>query len=211
VGLNGRWSGEISLGGERLEPAAARRSQEQRRRIQYVFQNPYASLNPRMSIGQNIEEPLKHFSHLSPSDRDEKICEVLDAVALNESYFDRQPDQLSGGERQRAAIARSLIVDPDVLVCDEVTSALDVSVQALVVERLRSLQRSRGLSILFITHNLAVVRSISTSVLVLSQGRVVESGPTASVLDAPQHDYTKRLMADLPRLPTTDENGTSVA
>jgi peptide/nickel transport system ATP-binding protein len=202
VGLNGRWTGELTFAGSPLSPAAAHRSNDERRRIQYIFQNPYASMNPRMTVGQNIEEPLRFFYSMSSDERDKRICEALDAVALNESYFERSPDQLSGGERQRAAIARALVVDPDLLVCDEITSALDVSVQAQVIERLRLLQVERGLSMLFITHNLAVVRSIARSVVVVSQGRVVEAGLTEDVLSDPQHEYTRQLMKDLPRLLT---------
>ena len=202
VGLNGRWTGELTFDGSSLSPAAAHRSNDERRRIQYIFQNPYASMNPRMTVGQNIEEPLRFFYSMSSDERDKRICEALDAVALNESYFERSPDQLSGGERQRAAIARALVVDPDLLVCDEITSALDVSVQAQVIERLRLLQVERGLSMLFITHNLAVVRSIARSVVVVSQGRVVEAGLTEDVLSDPQHEYTRQLMKDLPRLLT---------
>jgi peptide/nickel transport system ATP-binding protein len=204
VGLNSRWDGTLHFSGSQLSPAAANRTRDERRRIQYVFQNPYASLNPRMSIGQNIEEPLRFFRDMTSADRDRRICETLEEVSLSESYYERFPDQLSGGERQRAAIARALVVDPDLLVCDEVTSALDVSVQAQVVERLRQLQADRGLSMLFITHNLAVVRSVAQNVVVISQGQVFEAGPTGHVLDNPKHEYTKRLMKDLPRLPTPE-------
>ena len=211
VGLNGRWTGDLEFGGSTMSLAAAKRSNDERRRIQYIFQNPYASMNPRMTIGQNIEEPLRFFRDMSAAERDRRICEALDAVALSESYFERSPDQLSGGERQRAAIARALVVDPDLLVCDEITSALDVSVQAQVIERLRKLQAARGLSMLFITHNLAVVRTIAHRVVVVSQGNVVEAGLTEDVLDNPQHEYTRQLMEDLPRLPAIDGSDHAVS
>ena len=200
VGLNGRWSGTITFGDLPMQHAGRERTGDQRRRIQYVFQNPYASLNPRMTVAENIDEPLRHFGGASQADRAAEISGALQAVALSDSYCERMPDQLSGGERQRVAIARALVVNPDLLVCDEVTSALDVSVQAQVIERLRSLQEDRGLSMLFITHNLAVVRSIAQHVVVVSRGRVVESGLTNDVLDNPQHAYTKRLLEDLPRI-----------
>ena len=200
VGLHSDCSGDITFGGERLTPGIRHRTDSQRRRMQYVFQNPYASLNPRMSIGENLEEPLRHFEQLTSAQRRRRVLDTLDTVALTSAFADRMPDQLSGGERQRAAVGRALIVDPDVLVCDEVTSALDVSVQALLVEQLRDLQHSRGLSLLFITHNLAVVRSIAQSVVVLERGVVVEAGAVDTVLTTPQHPYTRQLLSDLPRL-----------
>ncbi|MCW2495414.1 ATP-binding cassette domain-containing protein, partial [Jatrophihabitans sp.] len=175
----------------------------QRRVMQYVFQNPYASLNPRMSVGANMEEPLRFFTSLSARERHERVLSVLEDVALGADFAGRMPDQLSGGERQRVAVGRALTVDPEMLICDEVTSALDVSVQALLVEQLRRLQHERGLSMLFITHNLAVVRSIAQDVVVLSSGVVVEHGPVAQVLDNPQHPYTQQLLADLPHLDAT--------
>jgi len=206
VGLNGHWEGDVQLFGHSVHPAAANRTKEQRRRMQYIFQNPHSSLNPRMTIGQNIDEPLRFFKGGRASRRDELICQALADVALGEAYFDRFPDQLSGGERQRAAIARALVVDPDILVCDEITSALDVSVQAQVIERLRLLQAERGVSMIFITHNIAVVRSIAQRIAVMSQGRVVESGSVEEVITNPQHAYTKQLLTDLPRLTTTRAN-----
>jgi peptide/nickel transport system ATP-binding protein len=120
------------------------------------------------------------------------------------------PDQLSGGERQRVAVGRALTVGPDLLVCDEVTSALDVSVQALLVEQLRQLQIERGLSMVFITHNLAVVRSIAQNVVVLESGRIVESGPVEEILDRPTQDYTKQLLADLPKMNTAADSATPI-
>jgi peptide/nickel transport system ATP-binding protein len=205
VGLNGNWSGELTLDSARLVPDAGKRAKDQRRRLQYIFQNPYSSLNPRATVAQNLDEPLRFFCTLSRSERNTRIREALVEVALNGTYADRMPGHLSGGERQRVAIARALLVDPDVLVCDEITSALDVSVQATVVERLRRLQADRGLSMLFITHNLAVVSSIAQRVVVLSSGRVVEAGATAQVLESPQHPYTQQLIRDLPRMPSATQ------
>lgn len=200
VGLHGDWSGDAEIDGEAIAAPAHKRTDEQRRLVQYVFQNPHASLNPRMTVGENIEEPLRHFGQLGWRERRAKVSETLDLVALGRDFADRMPGQLSGGERQRVAVGRALIVEPELLICDEVTSALDVSVQALLVEQLRSLQHERGLTSVFITHNLSVVRSIAQDVLVLERGKVVERGPTDQVLGAPSHPYTKQLIADLPRL-----------
>jgi len=202
VGLHSAWSGEVRFGNEVLPKAAYRRSRQDLRAIQFIFQNPYASLNPRTTIGRTVELPLLHFFPSLPrSEREERVTRVLEDVALGPDFWSRYPDQLSGGERQRVAIARALVVSPDLLVCDEITSALDVSVQATIVELLRRLQAERDLSLVFITHNLALVRSIAQSVLVLSKGRVVESGPVARVFERPEDPYTIRLMEDVPRLP----------
>ncbi len=133
-------------------------------------------------------------------ERSERAARALEDVSLNRDFLSRYPDQLSGGERQRVAIARALVVEPSLLICDEVTSALDVSVQAVIVEELRRLQRERHLAMLFITHNLALVRSIAQHAVVLRDGAVVESGPVEQVLERPADPYTARLMADVPRL-----------
>jgi peptide/nickel transport system ATP-binding protein len=147
-----------------------------------------------------VEQPLEHFSNLSPVDRERRVVAVLEDVSLSGDFLTRYPDQLSGGERQRVALARALVVEPELLVCDEVTSALDVSVQAIIVELLRRLQRDRKLAMLFITHNLALVRSIAQTVVVLSEGSVVEQGPVEDVLERPRDDYTIRLLEDIPKL-----------
>src|SRR5919109_4191883 len=150
AGLHKRWTGEISLHGKPLAPAARRRTSEERREIQYVFQNPYASLNPRSTIGQTIARRLKLFGRAGGGDIWARVGECLERVALSASAASRFPDQLSGGERQRVAIARALAAEPSVLVCDEVTSALDVSVQAAIIELLGELRTEMGLSLLFI-------------------------------------------------------------
>ena len=198
VGLHTNWSGDVEFSGATLTTSPQRRTKEQRRTLQYVFQNPYGSLNPRMTVRENLEEPLRYFSKLSRRERTDKVHGILQTVALSSEYAERMPNQLSGGERQRVAVGRALIVDPEVMVCDEITSALDVSVQALLIEQLRQMQTDRGLSMVFITHNLAVVRSIAQEVVVLSDGVIVESGPVDQVLDHPTHEYTQRLLADLP-------------
>jgi peptide/nickel transport system ATP-binding protein len=200
VGLHPTWGGDVTFAGKPLTRGIRRRSDDQLRRIQYVSQNPYASLNPRRTVGQIVEQPLAHFERLSVGDRYERVVAALTAAALRESFVDYYPDQLSGGERQRVAIARALILEPDLLVCDEVTSALDVSVQASVVELLRQLQAERGLSLIFITHNLPLVRSIADQVVVMNAGKVCERGPVEQVLEDPQDPYTVQLMADVPKM-----------
>jgi peptide/nickel transport system ATP-binding protein len=200
AGLHHSWTGSIALSGAELPRSARQRSSEARRRIQYIFQNPYGSLNPRQTIGQIIGQPLRVFGSASGREADRRIAEMLERVSLTAAYARRYPDQLSGGERQRVAIARALVCDPTVLICDEVTSALDVSVQAAIVELLGSLQRHLGLAMLFITHNLPLVRSIAQRVVVLNQGSVVELGDTGQVLTDPRQPYTRQLLSDTPSL-----------
>jgi peptide/nickel transport system ATP-binding protein len=200
VGLHSNWTGEIKLDGEPLRNGARERPREQLRRMQYIFQNPFGSLNPTMTVTENIEEPLRHFENLSRRDRRAKALGILDTVHLGKDFADILPSRISGGERQRVAVGRALIVEPEVLVCDEITSALDVSVQALLIEQLRDLQLQRGLTMVFITHNLAVVRSIAQNAIVLQTGTIVEAGPTDRVLGEPQHPYTRQLLEDLPKM-----------
>ena len=200
AGLHRDRTGDILLRGQPLGNVARSRPAEVRRTIQYVFQNPYGSLNPRRTIGQIVWQPLAQFG--DDGDGRRRIEETLERVSLSASYADRYPDQLSGGERQRVAIARALVCKPSVLVCDEVTSALDVSVQAAIVELLAELQRDLGLSMLFVTHNLPLVRSIAQRVAVMSEGRVVELAGVDSVLQSPSADYTRRLLSDTPSFET---------
>jgi peptide/nickel transport system ATP-binding protein len=200
AGLHHNWTGAISLSGVQLQTSARARSSETRRQIQYIFQNPYGSLNPRRTIGQIIGQPLQVFGTASGREADRRVADMLERVSLPAAYARSFPDQLSGGERQRVAIARALVCEPTVLVCDEVTSALDVSVQAAIVELLGNLQRDLGLSMLFITHNLPLVRSIAQRVVVMRQGSVVEFGDVARVLADPVEPYTQQLLADTPSL-----------
>jgi peptide/nickel transport system ATP-binding protein len=190
--------GDIEFLGKPLSRDARRRSRATRQAIQYIFQSPYSSLNPRKTIAQILSQPLKVFFDLSRSEMEDRMVKALEQVALDSSLLSRYPDQLSGGERQRLAIARSLAAEPTVLICDEVTSWLDVSVQAAIIELLAALQRDMNLSMLFVTHNLALVRSISQEVAVMNEGRIVEHGLVDAVLEDPQADYTKKLLSDTP-------------
>jgi oligopeptide/dipeptide ABC transporter ATP-binding protein len=209
AGLHSERTGQIALDGVHLAPAARERPREQRRMIQYVFQNPYGSLNPRRTVGHIIRKPLEVFKTASGRQLDAKVLEMLDRVLLPASYVDRYPDQLSGGERQRVAIARALACDPAVLICDEVTSALDVSVQAAIVELLAVLQRDLGLAMLFVTHNLPLVRSIAQRVAVMSHGRIIELGGVDQILERPADPYTRRLLSDTPSLEVAVETAKS--
>jgi peptide/nickel transport system ATP-binding protein len=200
AGLHSDYTGEVALDGQPLPAAARKRSDEARKAIQYVFQNPFASLNPRRTVGQAIARQLQLFF---PGDRRAtagRVAECLERVALSPAAADRFPDQLSGGERQRVAIARALAAEPALLVCDEVTSALDVSVQAAIVELLGRLRAEMGLSLLFITHDLALIRTIADRVLVMTGGRIVEQGPVEEILGAPTAEYTRRLLRNTPSI-----------
>ncbi len=197
-GLHKKWEGEILLNGKPLPGGARARDRETRRTIQYVFQSPYGSLNPRKTIGQIVGQPLRIFRGVRGRAAEQRVIEALERVALGPSVLWRYPDQLSGGERQRVAIARAIAAEPSVLICDEITSALDVSVQAAIVELIEELRRDLGLGLLFVTHNLALISTIADRVAVMSRGVVVEHGPVRSVLDAPREPYTKELLADTP-------------
>ena len=200
AGLHPTFSGEVMLAGEVLQAQARERPRAVRRAIQYVFQSPYASLNPRRTVGQIVARPLKVFFDLGPREVRDRVVAHLERVALSSGLIDRYPDQLSGGERQRVAVARALAAEPQVLVCDEITSALDVSVQAALVELLAELQRSMNLGLLFITHNLALIRTIADRVAVMSAGRIVESAAVEAVFVSPKADYTRELLANTPSL-----------
>jgi peptide/nickel transport system ATP-binding protein len=200
AGLHRDWTGSIRLGDTPLETSARERTLDVRRQIQYIFQNPYGSLNPRKTVSQTLAQPLSVFNIASGKDADDRVAEMLEKVSLSASYGARYPDQLSGGERQRVAIARALISSPSVLVCDEITSALDVSVQAAIAELLDDLRRELGVSLVFVTHNLPLVRSIAQSVAVMAEGSIVEYGSTEQVLSRPQQAYTRDLIAHTPAL-----------
>lgn len=200
AGLNDSYTGSVSLDGQTLQPATRQRSAEERHRIQYVFQSPLSSLNPRRTIGESVEVPLHMSGALTRRQRRVLVLEALEQVQLTASFIDRRPGELSGGERQRAAIARALVNAPSVLVCDEVTSALDVSVQASIIDLLRTLQLDTGMAMVFVTHNIALARHISQRLAVLHAGRIVDIGTTDEVLENPQHSYTRELLTHIPAL-----------
>ena len=169
-----------------------------RQKIQIVFQNPYASLNPRKKIGTILEEPLVINTNLSAKERKEKVLAMMAKVGLRAEFYNRYPHMFSGGQRQRIAIARGLMLEPDVVVADEPVSALDVSIQAQVVNLLKSLQKEMGLSLIFIAHDLAVVKHISDRVLVMYLGNAMELGSDEEVYNNTKHPYTKALMSAVP-------------
>ena len=194
AGLHVPSAGRISFDGQELAGAARSRPLDVRRRIQIVFQNPFESLNPRHRVRSSIERPLRVLRRLSRGDATREVGELLERVRLPRRLAERFPLELSGGERRRVAIARALAAQPDLLICDEVTSALDVSVQAAVLELLQELRRELNLSLLFITHNLGVVACMADVVLVVERGTLRETGRVDEVLSMPGHDYTRRLL-----------------
>jgi peptide/nickel transport system ATP-binding protein len=193
-------AGEVIFDGRDLLALQGPERQALRRRIQIVFQNPYASLNPRFTIGQALLEPMRiHAVGTDDAEREARALALLQRVGLDGTAFGKYPHEFSGGQRQRIAIARALTLSPQVLILDEAVSALDVSVQAQVLNLLRDLQDELGLAYVFISHDLAVVRFISDEVLVMKDGRVVERAAAADLLAAPREDYTRRLLSAVPR------------
>lgn len=189
----------VSEGRILLDGAPIRR-RGRSRPVQMVFQDPFSSLDPRMTIGESIAEALVSPSgeRLSRTARKTEIGRLLELVQLEPARAGQLPGALSGGQRQRVALARALAGRPQVLIADEITSALDVSVQGAVLNLVRSMQRELGISLLFISHNLAVVRYVATTIAVMEGGRLVEQGPTTDVLEQPQQDYTRQLLAAIP-------------
>ncbi len=181
-----------------LGPAALR---EARRKLQMVFQDPYGSLDPRRKIGRTVAEPLAVLHGASAAEQRERAAEALDAVGLRGADADKYPHEFSGGQRQRIAIARALITRPRLIVADEPVSALDVSVQAQVLNLMQDLQDRFGITYLFISHDLAVVSLVCDEVLVLQHGRIVEQGPPSRLFTAPEHPYTRTLLAAVPGAP----------
>lgn len=193
--------GEVRFDGVDILPLAETQFRPFRRRMQMIFQDPFGSLNPRMTIGQVVAEPLEiHFPKMTGGERRDRVAELLEWVELKPDFATRYPHEFSGGQRQRIGIARALAVKPDFIVCDEAVSALDVSVQAQIINLLQDLQDRFRLTYLFIAHDLAVVEHISDFVLVMFRGKIVEAAPASDIYRNPQHEYTRRLLDAVPAL-----------
>jgi len=192
-------SGEIIYNNDKLENLSSKKMLPYRKKMQMIFQDPYASLNPRLTVGDIIGEPLDIYKLCRGKEREEKIKYFLDKVGLDPNHIHRYPHEFSGGQRQRIAIARCLTLKPEILICDESVSALDVSVQAQVLNLLQDLQDEFGLSYIFISHDLSVVKYISDQIMVLNHGDLVEIANSDDLYQSPQHDYTKRLLSAIPQ------------
>ncbi|NED95710.1 ABC transporter ATP-binding protein [Phytoactinopolyspora alkaliphila] len=201
MGLQPCTSGRVLFDDQDLSTVKGGDLRRLRRRMQMVFQNPFGSLLPHYSAVANVIEPLRLHGIGSKSSRRARAIELLDTVGVSEHFADLYPTQFSGGQQQRIAIARTLALEPELLVCDEPTSSLDVSIQAQILALLAELQQRLGLSCVFISHNLAVVQRLADRVAVMSHGKVVEEGPTAQIFDAPQDPYTQQLLSAV--LPVT--------
>jgi peptide/nickel transport system ATP-binding protein len=202
MGLATPTSGDILLDGENITGATGSRAYG--RKVQMVFQNPGSSLNPRRTVGQSVAVPLDAH-HLARGNKQRRITELLEMVQLPADFASRYPHELSGGQKQRVAIARALAVEPELIVLDEPTSALDVSVQARVIGLLMELGRRLGLTYLFISHDLSLMRNFAQEVGVLYLGRLVETGPTAKLFENPEHPYTRLLLASVPVISAEEE------
>jgi oligopeptide/dipeptide ABC transporter ATP-binding protein len=200
VGLNPIKTGHAWLDGKSITGLSRSDLRRFRGELQLIFQDPYASLNPRFTIAETIGEPLLLHGKATRDNVDAKVCELLSQVGLDTELRLRYPHEFSGGQRQRISLARALSVEPKLLLCDEVTSALDVSVQAQILDLLRSVQQKLGLSYLFITHDLGVVRYIAHRVAVMYVGQIVELRDTESLFEDPAHPYTRALLASVPRV-----------
>jgi len=191
-----RSQGIIRFNGRRLDTMAANDIRPFRKNMQIVFQDPYGSLSPRLSVSQIVEEGLLvHFRELTATERGKQVIAALEEVGIDPDLRDRYPHEFSGGQRQRIAIARAMVLKPEFVILDEPTSALDMSVQAQIIDLLRDLQRKHNLAYMFISHDLRVIKAISHHVIVMRNGKVVESGETAQIFERPSENYTKNLIA----------------
>ncbi|WP_108484843.1 ABC transporter ATP-binding protein [Oceaniglobus ichthyenteri] len=193
-------SGEISFDGTDITTLDATALKAMRQRMQIIFQDPYASLNPRRTVGEIVAKPLQIHKLASGSELKDRVVSILNRVGLNSSHLNRYPHQFSGGQRQRIGIARALIMNPKFVVCDEPVSALDVSIQAQIIELLDDLKQELGLTYLFISHDISVIGYVSDRIAVMYMGKIVEEGETSEVLENPMHPYTKALLSSVPHL-----------
>ncbi|MCQ2410347.1 MAG: ABC transporter ATP-binding protein [Elusimicrobiaceae bacterium] len=201
LGIEEPTSGTVRVNGKELFKVSARERKELRRYMQVVFQDPYSSLDPRMTVRQLISEPLDiHGLYAQDSKRESFLKQLLHSVGLSEMYLDRYPHEFSGGQRQRICIARALSLDPQVLVADEPVSALDVSVQAQILNLFKDIKRTRQLTMLFVTHDFAVARFLCDDIAVMRQGRLVEKASAQELLEHPAHPYTQSLLAAVPEV-----------
>jgi dipeptide transport system ATP-binding protein len=192
-------SGTLQIAGQEIVGASSETLRSLRSKVQIVFQNPYGSLNPRQKVGTILEEPLLVNTTLTKAERAEKARAMMQSVGLRPEHYDRYPHMFSGGQRQRIAIARALMLDPELLVLDEPVSALDISIQAQVLNLLADLQEKHNLAYLFISHDLSVVKHIADDVIVMYLGRIVEQGAREAIFKNPQHPYTKALLSATPK------------
>jgi peptide/nickel transport system ATP-binding protein len=202
AGLVPRTGGEVLLGAEQLAPGIERRSKDQLRRLQIVFQAADTALNPKHTIGKVLGRAVEHLLGLSGLARKEKVASVLDMVQLPASFAERFPQQLSGGQKQRVNLARALVADPDVIICDEVTSALDSVVREQIIGLLQDLKERLGLSVMLISHDISTIAALAEDTMVMLRGAVVEAGPTSDILNRPRHAYSKVLIGSVPQLRT---------
>ncbi|MCP4109261.1 MAG: ATP-binding cassette domain-containing protein [Desulfobacteraceae bacterium] len=203
IGLYPPNSGEIYYRGDRIDSLTPRQMLPYRARMQMIFQDPYASLNPRMTVQQTLEEPVVfHNKNISRQEVKDKVAEVMEQVGLDSRWGSRYPHEFSGGQRQRISIARALMVDPEFIVADEPISALDVSIQAQILNLMMEAQEKRGLTYMFITHDLSVVEHISTRVAVMYLGTLCELAYSENLFESPRHPYTRALLSAIPKLGT---------
>ena len=200
TGLLPQLKGDIIFDGEKLPQKLENRTREQLRRIQIIFQMPDTAMNPRQTVDEIIGRPLEFYHGIKGKDRENKVIELLKMIELDESFLDRLPSELSGGQKQRICIARALAANPDLIICDEVTSALDQIVQEGILKLLQKLQKDLGVTYIFITHDIATVKAISDEIVVMYQGEVVEQGLKSKILNPPYPDYTELLLSSVPEM-----------
>ena len=200
TGLLPPQTGEVLFNGEALPKALKERTKDQLRRIQMIYQMADTAMNPRHTVEEIIGRPLQFYHNLTGKARSDRVLELLKLIELDESFMDRLPSEMSGGQKQRICIARALAAEPEVIICDEVTSALDQIVQEGILKLLLRLQKELGITYLFITHDIATVRAISDEIVVMFQGRVVEQGLKSEILNPPYPDYTQLLLSSVPEM-----------